>query len=104
MDEVAKKELLNPFVKREGSTKVVLISLTVLVSFFALWIGWNGLTEEQVVKHRETGEVFIIKAEYAGNDCVAAPAVCGDDDSYSAKDEGVFTKINLMDGYETIQE
>lgn len=82
----------------------MLISLTVLVSFFALWIGWNGLTEEQVVKHRETGEVFIIKAEYAGNDCVAAPAVCGDDDSYSAKDEGVFTKINLMDGYETIQE
>lgn len=104
MGKMATRELLTPFVKRRGSTKVALIPLAMLVSFFALWVGWNGLAEEQVVKNRETGEFFIIKAEYAGNDCVAAPAVCGDDGSYSAKDEGVFTKINLMDGYETVQD
>lgn len=103
MGKMAAKELLTPFVKRKGTIRVALISLVVLVSFFAVWVGWNGLADEYIIKHRETGEVFIVKAEYAGNDCVAMPAVCGDDGSYTAKDEGVFMKINLMDGYETVR-
>lgn len=104
MGKIATRELLVPFAKGKRPLRVALISLAVLVSFSAVWTGWNGLTDEYVVKHRETNEVFIVKAEYADNDCVVAPAVCGDDGSYSAKDEGVFTKINLVDGYETVQE